>query len=55
MKIEFYGATKEVTGSKFLLISDGIRVLVECGLFQGRRKEAEEKNREFLFNVQDID
>ena len=55
MKIEFYGATKEVTGSKFLLISDGIKILVECGLFQGRRKEAEKKNREFLFDVQDID
>jgi metallo-beta-lactamase family protein len=55
LKIEFYGATKEVTGSKFLLISDGIKILVECGLFQGRRKEAEKKNREFLFNIQDID
>jgi len=55
MKIEFYGATKEVTGSKFLLSSNGTKILVECGLFQGRRKEAEKKNREFLFDVQDID
>lgn len=55
MKIEFYGATKEVTGSKFLLSSNGTRVLVECGLFQGKRKEAEKKNREFLFDIKDID
>ncbi len=54
MKIEFYGATKEVTGSKFILISNGIKILVECGLFQGRRKEAEKKNREFLFDLKDI-
>lgn len=55
MKLEFYGATKEVTGSKFLLISNGTKILVECGLFQGRRKEAEKKNREFLFDIKDID
>lgn len=55
MKIEFYGATKEVTGSKFILSSNNKKILVECGLFQGRRKEAEKKNREFLFDVKDID
>lgn len=55
MKIEFYGATKEVTGSKFILISDGTKILVECGLFQGRRREAEKKNREFLFDLKEID
>ncbi len=55
MKIEFYGATKEVTGSKFLLSSNGTKILVECGLFQGKRKEAERKNREFLFGIGDID
>ena len=38
-----------------LLISDGTKILVECGLFQGRRKEAEKKNREFLFDIEDID
>ncbi len=55
MKIEFYGATKEVTGSKFIIESNGKRVLIECGLFQGRRKEAEEKNREIPFNIDEID
>ncbi|MEJ2567454.1 MAG: MBL fold metallo-hydrolase, partial [candidate division WOR-3 bacterium] len=55
MRIEFFGATKEVTGSKFILSSNGTKVLVECGLFQGRRKESEKKNREFLFDINDID
>jgi len=55
LKIEFYGATKEVTGSKFILSTNGTKILVECGLFQGRRKEAEKKNREFLFDIKDID
>jgi len=55
LKIKFYGATKEVTGSKFILSTNGTKILVECGLFQGRRKEAEKKNREFLFDIKDID
>ncbi|MEO0292704.1 MAG: MBL fold metallo-hydrolase [candidate division WOR-3 bacterium] len=55
MKIEFYGATKEVTGSKFILDTGTQRILVECGLFQGKRKESEKKNREFLFDVKEID
>ena len=55
MKIEFYGATKEVTGSKFLLSTNGTKILVECGLFQGRRKESEKKNREFPFDIEAID
>jgi metallo-beta-lactamase family protein len=55
MKIEFFGATKEVTGSKFVLTGDNTRILVECGLFQGRRKESEEKNRAFMFDIKEID
>jgi len=55
LKIEFYGATKEVTGSKFILNSNSIKILVECGLFQGKRKEAEKKNRVFEFDFREID
>lgn len=45
MKIEFYGAAQEVTGSMHRLKIGGKSVLLDCGLFQGRRKEADKKNR----------
>jgi metallo-beta-lactamase family protein len=35
MEIQFLGATKTVTGSKYLLRTDNKKVLVDCGLFQG--------------------
>ncbi len=38
MKITFLGATQTVTGSRFLVEEDGVRVLVDCGLFQGPRE-----------------
>jgi metallo-beta-lactamase family protein len=37
MKITFLGATQTVTGSRFLVEEDGVRALVDCGLFQGPR------------------
>jgi len=45
MKITSLGAAREVTGSKHLLESNGTRILLDCGLFQGIRREADEKNR----------
>jgi metallo-beta-lactamase family protein len=45
MHITFYGAVREVTGSMHLLGTDNDHILLDCGLFQGRRKEAAEKNR----------
>jgi len=41
--LTFLGATRTVTGSKFLLEAGGQRVLVDCGLFQGLR-ELRERN-----------
>jgi len=42
---QFFGAAREVTGSFHVLHTDKSRILLDCGLFQGRRKEAEAKNR----------
>ncbi len=45
MHVSFYGATREVTGSFHTLTMNSDVILLDCGLFQGRRKEAEAKNR----------
>jgi len=45
MHVSFYGATREVTGSFHILTTDQDNILLDCGLFQGRRKETEAKNR----------
>lgn len=50
MQITFYGAAREVTGSMHLIASESDRILLDCGLFQGRRREAAEKNRVLPFD-----
>ena len=55
MRITFHGAAQTVTGSQHLLEVNGKRLLLECGLFQGRRKEAFKRNRHFPFDPQKID
>lgn len=54
MKVTFYGAVREVTGSMHLLSTQSDRILLDCGLFQGHRKEAAAKNRNLLFDPQHI-
>lgn len=54
MKISFYGATKSVTGSCFLLEAEGKNILVDCGLYQEDEKEY--LNYEpFAFNPRKLD
>lgn len=55
MKLTCYGAAREVTGSKHLLRVGRARVLLDCGMFQGRRLEADAKNRKFPFDVKSLD
>lgn len=45
MHVTFYGATREVTGSFHTITTLQDTIVLDCGLFQGRRREAEEKNR----------
>jgi metallo-beta-lactamase family protein len=55
MRISFHGAAQTVTGSQHLLEVNKQRILLECGLFQGRRKEAYKRNRNFPFDPVAID
>ena len=55
MQIEFLGATREVTGSCYLLHVGNYRVLVECGLIQGSQKNERHNHDPFLFAPKDID
>ncbi|NNE33663.1 MAG: MBL fold metallo-hydrolase [Rhodothermales bacterium] len=56
MKLTFCGAAKTVTGSKHLIeLESGKKILLDCGLFQGRRAEADRLNKEFLFDASQID
>ena len=55
MNITFLGATKTVTGSNFLLEGAGKKILVDCGLYQGKAKEERENYEDFAYDVHDID
>jgi metallo-beta-lactamase family protein len=55
MKLTFHGAAREVTGSAHIVTINGKNILLDCGLFQGKRKEAFEKNRNFLIDPTKID
>ena len=55
MRITFLGAAREVTGSMHLIEVNERRVLLECGLFQGRRAETYERNLHFPFDPASID
>lgn len=55
MQLQFLGAAREVTGSKHLLTVNGKRVLLDCGMFQGHRKESDQKNRQILVDPKSID
>jgi metallo-beta-lactamase family protein len=50
MKIGFHGAAQTVTGSRHLLHINGQSLLLDCGLYQGHRKDAYQRNLEFPFD-----
>ena len=55
IELEFIGAARTVTGSKHLLRTSRATVLLDCGLFQGHRKEADEKNKNFSIDGKHLD
>ena len=54
-KITFYGGTRTVTGSMHLISNSATRFIIDCGLFQGRRKEFYERNSHFPFAPETIE
>jgi metallo-beta-lactamase family protein len=55
MEIQFFGAAQTVTGSQYLISANGSRILLECGMFQGKRQEAFERNRNLPFDAASVD
>ncbi len=55
MRLTFLGAAGEVTGSQHLLETDCLRLLLDCGLFQGHRAESYTKNRHFRSKPRELD
>lgn len=56
MTIKFCGAAREVTGSKHLItLDDGMRILLDCGMYQGKGMETDAMNRNLGFDPASID
>ena len=56
MQIQFFGAAQYVTGSKHLLTTEaGTKILLDCGLIQGRMQRKDTSNRHFGFNPPEVD
>src|ERR1041384_4384736 len=55
MRIHFLGGAQTTPGSMDLLEVNGRKLLLECGLFQGRRAESIERNRVLPFNASEIE
>ncbi len=55
MKISFSGGAQTVTGSMYLLYTNRHYLLLECGLYQGKRDETYQRNRKFTFDLHRLD
>ena len=56
MKLSFLGAAREVTGSKHLITTKkGLKILLDCGMYQGKGLETDAMNRDLGFDPAEID
>ena len=54
MKITFFGGAQTVTGSKYLIETEGYNLLLDCGMHQGKRAVANQLNKTLPFDAQKI-
>ncbi len=55
MKILFVGANHTVTGSRYLIEINNKRIVLDCGMYQGKRQESEHRNKCFPFDPSTVD
>jgi metallo-beta-lactamase family protein len=55
MRIGFHGAAQTITGSQHLITVNGQNILLDCGLYQGKREEARRRNRDFPYDAASVD
>jgi metallo-beta-lactamase family protein len=55
MDIQFHGAVRTVTGSQHLVTVNGYNILLDCGLYQGSRKESYQRNQNLPYDAASID
>ncbi len=55
MKISFHGGVQQVTGSNFILEKNGLKILVDCGLFQGSKFAETLNYSDFAYDPKEID
>lgn len=55
MKLKFYGAAGEVTGSNHILEGDGVSIMIDCGFFQGVKVCDDKNNEKFPYNPATVD
>ena len=55
MRINFHGAAHTVTGSQHLIEINGSKLLLDCGLYQGRRADTYERNLNFKYDPSTVD
>ncbi len=55
MRLTFHGAARTVTGSQHLIEVNGMKILLDCGIYQGKRQESYERNLHLPFNAAEVD